>query len=167
MLNNSSVMNEEITCTFNSLAIMSSLRQFKCHKCHGKHGQKYHLWHERVQDSDPRSKCFTCGELCEPVSTGEEEGVKICHFTCTCDNTFVVQCKMSNTAPCYACNEEEVSPHLFEKLRKIDKKTDNIHNCSECGGRGNCPNMKCQPAKEQNVHSENDGPEIQCNERRG
>lgn len=145
---------------------MSSLHQFKCHKCRGKHGQEYHLWHERVPDADPRSKCFTCGTLCKPVPTGEEEGVKICHFGCTrCDNMYIVQCKMSNTAPCYICNKKDVAPHSFEKLRKIDRKTDNTHNCSECDGKGNCPNMKCRPEK--GVQSEVDGPGIQCDERRG
>ena len=126
---------------------MSSLRQFKCERCRGKDGQPYHLWHERVKDSDPKSKCYTCGNTYEAVPTGEEEGVKICHFTCECKNEFVVQCKMSNTAPCYACcPEEKVSPHSFEKLRKINRETDNSHNCSECDGKGNCPNMKCRPA---------------------
>ena len=144
---------------------MTSLRQFKCHKCRGKQGQEYHLWHERVPDDDPKSKCFTCGTLYEPVPTGEEEGVKICHFTCTCSNTYVVQCKMSNTAPCYDCNNKEVGPHSFEKLRKIDRKTENTHNCSECDGKGNCPNMKCRPEK--SVQSEVDGPGIQCDKRRG
>ena len=150
---------------------MTSLRQFKCHKCRGKHGQEYHLWHERVPDTDPRSKCFTCGAKCQPVPTGEEEGVKICHFACTCKNTYVVQCKMSNTAPCYVCGEKAVVPHSFEKLRRIDKKTDNTHNCSECDGKGNCPNMKCRPEKsiqpEQSVQSEVGGLGIQCDHRRG
>ena len=126
------------------------LRQFKCSDCRGKYGQEYHLWHERVPVSDPRSKCYTCEKMCQPVPTGEEEGVKICHFACACENTFVVRCKMSNTAPCYGygCTEKEVSPHSFEKLRKIDKKTDNTHNCSECEGKGNCPNMEYRPREE-------------------
>ena len=126
---------------------MGSLRQFKCQACRGKQGQSYHLWHERVPNNDLKSKCFTCGKMCEPVPTGEEEGVKICHFKCACENEFVVQCKMSNMAPCYKCpaHKSNVSPHSFEKLRKIDRKTDNTHNCSECDGKGNCPNMKYRP----------------------
>ena len=152
---------------------MSSLRQFKCHKCQGKNRQKYHVWHKRVPDADPRSKCCTCGKPRQPVPTGEEEGVKICHFTCTCGNEFVVQCKMSNTAPCYrhSCDKKKVAPHSFEKLRKINKKTDNTHNCSECDGKGNCPNMRCRPEKnvqpEKSVQSEVNGPGIQSDQRRG
>lgn len=127
---------------------MSSLRQFKCKSCQGKQGQSYHVWHERVPDNDPKSKCHTCDKMCAPVPTGEEEGVKICHFTCTkCDKEYVVQCKMSNTALCYECKTVQVAPHSFEKLRKIDRKTSNTHSCSECNGRGNCPNMRQRPSE--------------------
>lgn len=152
---------------------MSSLRQFKCHECTGKDGQKCHIWHKRVPDDNPTSKCRTCGKPRQAVPTGEEEGVKICHFTCgNCDNKFVVQCKMSNTAPCYGCDKnKEVAPYSFEKLRKIDKKTENTHNCSECDGKGNCPNMKRMPEKsvqpEKCAQSEMDAPGIQGDQKQG
>ena len=129
------------------------------------------MWHERVTGADPKSRCFTCGKMCKPVPTGEEEGVKICHFSCTCDNAYVVQCKMSDTAPCYDCGEKQVAPHSFEKLRKIDRKTGNTHNCSECDGKGSCPNMRCRPEKsaqpERNVQSKVDGPGIRCDQEQG
>ena len=129
-----------------------SLRQFKCTACEGKGGQSYHLWHAKVPDANPESKCYTCRKMCEPVPRGLEEGVKICHFACACGNEFVVRCKMSNTAPCYACvDRKKVSPHSFEKLREIDRKTDNTHNCSECNGKGNCPNMKRQPEESEKL----------------
>ena len=151
---------------------MSSLRQFKCYKCKGKDGQKYHVWHKRVPNDNPTSKCRTCGEFRPAVPTGEEEGVKICHFSCTCGNAFVVQCEMSDTAPCYDCvKQKKVAPHSFEKLRKIDRKTGHTHNCSKCDGKGNCPNMQCRPEKsaqpEKHVQSEVDGPGIQYDQRRG
>ena len=161
-------INLIIVCTYR---IMSSLRQFKCYniKCNG-NGQKYRVWHERVPNDNPTSKCRICGELRPAVPIGEEEGVKICHFTCGCGNTFVVRCKMSNTAPCYDCDEKQVAPHSFEKLRKIDRKTGNTHNCSECDGKGNCPNMRCRPEKstqpEKNVPSEVNGLGIQCDHQR-
>ena len=151
---------------------MSSLRQFKCYnsKCNG-NGQKYRVWHERVPNDNLNSKCRTCGKLCPAVPTGEEEGVKICHFTCGCGNTFVVRCKMSNTAPCYNCDKKQVAPHSFEKLRKINRKTGNTHNCSECDGKGNCRNMRCRREKsahlERNVQSKVDRPGIQCDQEQG
>ena len=126
---------------------MTSLRQFKCGNCRGYQGQKHHVWHERVPDANPKSQCHSCKKMRNPVPTGEEEGVKICHFACSCENEYVVRCEMSDTAPCYKCHSKQVSPHSFEKLRKINRQSDNSHNCSKCDGKMNCPNMREQPPK--------------------
>ena len=143
---------------------MTSRRQFKCEDCRGYQGQKHHLWHERVPNANPKSQCHSCKKMHDPVPTGEEEGVKICHFTCSCGNEYVVQCEMSDTAPCYQCGSKQMSPHSFEKLRRIDRKTDNSHNCSKCDGKMKCPNMmvrppasKCEDSKESPRRSESGG----------
>lgn len=71
-----------------------------------------------------------------------DEAVGICLFTCAeCGNTFVVRCRMVDTAPCYECGEEDVEPISFHRLRRIKRTSDNEHNCSRCDGNGQCPNM--------------------------
>ena len=129
------------------MPVLSSteLRQFICYECPGLNPRvhSYHRWHKRVDCSNPVSKCRTCKRWIKAVPRGEEEGVKICHFACSCSNEFVVHCEMRDTAPCYACHgDEDVSPYSFERLRKIHKETDNTHNCSKCHGQGSCPNME-------------------------
>ena len=92
--------------------------------------------------NDLWSECDECEEWIEAVPRGEEEGVHICHFTCDCGSKFTVRCRMSDTAPCYTCGDDEVEPHSFEPLRSIRTKSDNVHSCSRCprsGGR--CPNL--------------------------
>ena len=129
--------------------VTTELRQFACKGCRGKDPSRhlYHVWHERVPCNNPVSQCRTCKKMVEAVPQREVEGVKICHFTCEkCDNEYRVCCKMQNTTPCYECGTKEVSPHAFEKLRSINKKTDKTHNCSECDGYPNCPNKQYQQA---------------------
>jgi len=77
----------------------------------------------------------------EAVQRGQEEGVFICFFVCKCFRQYVVRCKMQNTAECYGCNRERVSPCHFQPRTRINKKTDNVHSCSECNGQPGCPNM--------------------------
>lgn len=117
-----------------------------CSNCPGKRPHHpYNIWHEKVKDSDPRSECKHCKIRYQPVPRGQEVGVKLCHFHCSkCGNKFVSICEMSDTAPCYnyKCSEGALSPCSFEKLRKINRKTDNKHNCSKCNGKGNCPNLR-------------------------
>ncbi len=139
----------------------TELRQFICITCPGKFS--WHLirvWYERVpvdKDGTPgTSKCYVCNKQTAPVPRGEELYVHICHFSCSSGHPlreFTVRCKMSDTAPCYACIENseidscdaQVSPHSFSALRRIKRCTDNVHNCSECNGGPNCPNMNPQP----------------------
>ena len=67
-----------------------TLRQFMCSKCPGKHPHHpCNIWHERVKDSNPWSKCKHCETRYPPVLRGQEVGVKLCHFHCTCGNDFV------------------------------------------------------------------------------
>ena len=92
------------------------------------------------------SQCHGCQQQKEPVPRGEELYVHICRFSCNNGHPlrkYTVRCKMSNTAPCYECGAQ-VNPHSFSPLRRINKHTDNEHNCSECNGGPNCPNMKPQ-----------------------
>ena len=142
------------------------LRQFICRGCPGKlESHKYRLWYARVNQDNPKSKCNHCEEMTDPVPRGEEEGVHLCIFSCSnhpqpqqshnrADDdaeaaySFIVCCRMQCTAPCYECrkNGEDVaiSPHGFKPLRRIQRKTSNVHNCSDCNGEGNCPNMRRQ-----------------------
>lgn len=120
----------------------SELRQFICRKCPGKYSyHKYRLWYERVDTCDLKSECRGCRRMMDAVPRGEEEGVHNCNFACSCGNTFVVHCEMQDTAPCYECREW-LSPHSFQPLRPINRKSDNVHCCSKCKGKGNCPNKK-------------------------
>lgn len=119
----------------------SNLWQFKCETCPGKHSwQPYKVWYERVAGKDPKSKCHSCGTMRKAVPRGEEKGVFICFVICTCEHRYTVRCEMQDTAPCYRCGQQ-VSPCHFEPRRRIHRKTDNTHNCSKCGGKGDCPNM--------------------------
>lgn len=122
---------------------MLELRQFKCVNCRGKDPVKHevHIWYERVDSENPKSVCRTCRRKIDAVPRGEEVGVHICNFSCTCGHEFVVQCEMRDTAPCYECGAPKVVPHSFQPLRKINRKTDRTHNCSKCNGGPNCPNM--------------------------
>lgn len=134
----------------------SELRQFICRGCPGKYTyHRYRLWYERVDASNPFSQCHVCEKMVHAVPRGEEEGVHICKFACqNCEEkrTFVVRCKMSNTAPCYSheclVNEVWIRPHSFQGLRRINRKSDSSHLCDEPGCKeGKCPNMKPQPGE--------------------
>lgn len=123
------------------------LRQFICPGCPGKYDHhKYRLWYGRVSSNNLESQCHVCKKMKTAVHRGEEEGVHICHFKCSCDHTYVVRCTMQNTAPCYECRKD-VSPNSFEPLRRIRRCTDNTHNCNSCNGSGKCPNMRRQPGE--------------------
>lgn len=140
-------------------------RQFICRTCPGKlKHHKFRVWYERVPDSNPVSECHICKKNIQAVPTGQELYVHICHFKCHDGHPlhrYTVRCKMSDTAPCYKCpcsvcpdecpddcpNRKQVSPHTFTKLRRINRKSDNKHNCSECNGAPDCPNMKPQPGE--------------------
>ena len=83
--------------------------------------------------------------MIKAVPRGEEEDVHICRFTCDCGSSFVVQCRMCDTARCYACRKKEVGPHSFEPLRPIRTRSDNVHSCSRCPKSGGpCPNKSRQ-----------------------
>ncbi len=126
----------------------TQLRQFICKTCPGKFAwHEFRLWYERVP-IDGTSRCYVCNQQKQPVPTGEELYVHICHFSCSIGHAlrmYTVRCKMSDTAPCYATDCcRQVSPHSFSPLRRINKQSDNVHNCSECNGCLGCPNMKTQ-----------------------
>ncbi len=126
------------------------LRQFICRGCPGKYSyHKYRVWHGWVDSNYLKSRCHNCNKMKEAVPRGEEEGVHVCNFHCPCGNEYVVRCEMRDTACCYACRARgrvrQVAPHSFQPLRKIKKKTDNVHSCSKCNGSGDCPNMRRQP----------------------
>lgn len=121
------------------------LRQFICHYCPGKYSHhKYRVWYARVKSDRPESECNNCRETKEAVRRGEEEGVHVCNFKCSCGHSFVVRCRMQDTAPCYGCHAGEVVPHSFQPLRRIKRCSDNVHKCSRCDGKGRCPNMRRQ-----------------------
>ena len=121
------------------------LRQFRCKECPGKYSHhEYRVWYERVYPNPARSQCNNCKEMVDAIPRGEEEGVHNCNFSCSCGNGFVVHCEMSDTAPCYGCRKW-LSPHSFRPLQKIQRKTDNVHCCSKCNGKGDCPNKRSRP----------------------
>ena len=121
----------------------SNLWQFKCEKCPGKYkGQECKYWAKKVKGDSPRSRCNSCNELKEAIPRGEEEGVLICFFICSCGRKFIVKCEMQDTAPCYECGEEEVEPCHFTPRRKIVQKTNKKHGCSKCRNQRKCPNTK-------------------------
>lgn len=126
------------------------LRQFQCKTCPGKFSSHpFKVWYERVpvtENGDAgTTQCHICKNQKQPVPRGEELYVHICHFSCSNGHQlrqYTVRCKMSDTAPCYAPDcKAQVSPHSFSPLRRIKKCTDNVHNCSECNGEPDCPNM--------------------------
>ena len=125
------------------MPVKKELRQFICDTCPGKlPHHTYALWYKRVRADDPYAQCRVCKEMIEAVPRGEEEGVLICHFECDCDSKFTVRCRMCDTAPCYACEEQEVEPDSFEPLRSIRTKSDIKHKCSRCPrSGGHCPNL--------------------------
>ena len=86
------------------------------------------------------SQCNQCEEDGQPIPLGKEQGVFTCKFLCDCKTQYNVRCKMTNTAECYGCGKKDVHPFSFCS-RRIRKKTDNVHSCSECNGQGNCPNF--------------------------
>ena len=110
-------------------------RQFYCAHCN-----------ERWIDMATRSKCVECGGDAEMVPKGEEIGVFVCKFECSaegCTNEYRVTCKMSNKAVCYDCSPKHLnSPYAFEPRRRIKRKTEKQHSCSQCNGSGNCPNLR-------------------------
>lgn len=118
------------------------LRQFICRDCPGKHSyHEYRIWYDKVRPNVAQSQCHVCEGMFEAVERGKEEGVHICNFTCDCGHPFIVQCEMSDTAPCYECWVWS-SPHSFQPWRKINNKSGKPHHCSKCNGRGNCPNKR-------------------------
>ena len=128
------------------LKMADELRQFRCLTCPGKYQRhQYRLWYKRVCSAYPKSQCNVCKKMIDAVPRGEEEGVHICNFSCPCGHTYGVRCKMQNTAPCYSCRsrgkEVWLRPHSFLGLRWIHRMTDNVHECDECYGNGDCPNM--------------------------
>lgn len=135
--------------------MVGELRQFICPGCPGKFSfHKYRLWYARIDEDNPKSICNVCKTMTAPVPRGEEEGVHLCLFKCSRNHSlFVVRCRMQCTAPCYGCRPEEVqvSPHGFKPLRRIKRKTSNEHNCSDCNGGGNCPNMRRQHGEGSNM----------------
>lgn len=120
------------------------LRQFICRECPGKYSHhKYRVWHGWVDSSYKKSQCHICKKMIEAVEHGKEEGVHNCNFRCQCGHTFVVHCEMSDTADCHRCDAWS-SPHSFQPWHKINRISDNVHSCSKCNGRGNCPNKRRQ-----------------------
>ena len=74
-------------------------------------------------------------------SDDDVEKVGACKFKCNCGNEYTVICRKMDTAPCYACRNEN-SPLRWAPPRDIQKRSDQTHNCSRCNGSGNCPNLK-------------------------
>ena len=113
------------------------LRQMRCSN---RDCKKFKNARRRWIVSASPSQCNECKEDGELVPLGEETGVFTCKFLCDCTNEYNVRCKMTNTAECYSCDEQDVQPYTFCS-REIIKKTNNKHSCSECRGRGECPNL--------------------------
>ena len=143
-----------------------SMRQFRCLDCpKTRRNDECRTWYKAKYDriAHPVSKCTNCEEMVEAVEKGEEVGVLLCKFKCerthqldsgVRENTYSVLCKMQNTAECYECRDRlkaaglydekhppDNSPYTFQPPRRINRRTQNVHSCSECRGRGNCPNM--------------------------
>ena len=82
--------------------------------------------------------------LKEAVPRGQEEGIFICYFICTCLREYTVKCEMQDTAECYKCRRKDVPPCHFEPRLQIHKTSDHTHSCSKCNGQPGCPNMAHQ-----------------------
>ena len=121
----------------------SNLWQFKCEQCPGKYDyHPYRLWYQRVRGENPMSRCHFCNKMVPAVPRGQEEGIFICFCKCKCEHEFTSKIRMQHTSPCYECNKEDVVPCHFEPRRRIVRKSNAKHSCSECRGRDDCPNMK-------------------------
>ena len=68
-------------------------------------------------------------------------GVGIGTFKCSCGRQYTVRCKRNDTARCFNCGKGNY-PSRFGSPRRIERKTNSKHECSQCNGRGNCPNMR-------------------------
>ena len=118
-----------------------SNRQFKCGNANC--SRKGCLWWKLVCEIEEtiRAKCKYCSQLSDAIPKGKEEGIGACKFKCKCGNQFTAVCEMTDTAPCYKCNEN-ISPDRLTPPRRVKKTTDNTHNCSKCNGKGDCPNIR-------------------------
>lgn len=124
-------------------------RQFKCDHCNERG------WIAMAE----RSKCRFCNRYGTLIPTGQEVGVFVCKFMCTCDRCnctsrmdpdapyeYTVVCEMTDTAKCYSCRDRghnhRNSPYGFTPRRRINRKSNNVHECSKCYGCGDCPNLR-------------------------
>ena len=109
--------------------------QFNCEDC-------VDFWWKWASGDEPTSKCSKCSVECEATPKEMWEGPLVCKFKCACSRKYTVICKRTDTADCHVCKVENEAIS-WQPLRHIKRKdgSSDTHSCSECNGRGNCPNL--------------------------
>lgn len=103
-------------------------RQFACGGCKKK-------WWKEVSALNPVCKCYTCGDVLKAIPRDKEYGVGL--HECGCGHVFHGRTRVGVPSPCYKCGEDCL-PKIIPNKAGVNKKSDNVHKCATCGGRGDC-----------------------------
>ena len=103
-------------------------RQFACGTCRKK-------WWKEVSAMNPNCECYTCSSVLAAIPRDKEYGVGL--HECECGHVFHGRTRAGATNPCYKCGQDCL-PKIIPNEAGVSKKSDNIHRCATCGGRGDC-----------------------------
>ena len=103
-------------------------RQFACGKCRKK-------WWKEVSAMNPTCECYTCSSVLAAIPRDKEYGVGL--HECECGHVFHGRTRAGVTSPCYKC-DQNCLPKIIPNKAGVSKKSDNVHECATCGGRGDC-----------------------------
>ena len=109
------------------------LRQFGCEPC-------YRSWWKKVRIQKPVCHCRNCRTKYDALPRDKEYGVA--EFVCQrCGHTFRGRGRVTTTSECYQCHAQCTVSRIIPGQGGIRRRTAQRHSCSECHGRGNCPNF--------------------------
>ena len=103
-------------------------RQFACGTCRKK-------WWKEVSAINPTCECYSCSSVLNAIPRDKEYGVGL--HECECGHVFHGRTRAGVTSPCYKCGQDCL-PKIIPNKAGVNKRSDNVHKCATCGGRGDC-----------------------------